>query len=126
MSFRIAIGSASCNNSILRKNVYYNHVCKGIEARLHTLKNLTPEQLSGLDAGNDGVEKFSGKPVYFTLFKEKVKEGTLFVVQGFVSTFKKPTYFSFKGVGHIVAEGIVVTPKGSVVEPKKEYLWRYR
>ena len=126
MTFRIAIGSASCKDEKFCKKKYVRIVCKGIKARLQKIRVLSIEELSSIEDGQSEYEAINHKSIQYTYYKKPSKNGTLFVVQGFVSTLNWPTYISLNAIGHIAAEGVIINKKGQAQEAQDNDLWHYR
>src|SRR6266542_2977998 len=124
MSFRISFGNGNCSGK--PNSALVSDLCRKISAKLEYLRNLSPTQLLSLD---DEREKMSiaGRRAELSLYRAKTTNGaTLIVVQGFVSTFRWPTFISAAGVGHIVAEGLMVESNGSITSAPDDVLWEYR
>ena len=95
--------------------------------RLEGLRALSAEQLRTLPSESTELEWLERKRVFINTFREPLENSVvLVVVQGFLPTWWLPTYISAEGVGHIFAEGVVVTPDGGVNTASDEYLWEFR
>ena len=63
------------------------------------------------------------------LFTHKVELSTcetLLVLTATVPTFRLPTFISTRGVGHLVAEGLIFSADGTVCEAPYESMWDWR
>ena len=98
-------------------------LCGRVLDRLHGLRALSADQLRSLPPENTELEWLGrGRVVIITYRESQHDSEVLVVVQGFLPTWWLPTYISTAGVGHIVAEGIVVMPDGRVDLPTDEAL----
>jgi len=126
-NLRLAFGSASCKDKSFCTKPHVNKLCNGIQTRLNILKNRTHSQLLEYKEADEDEEWVENKLIQYAIYKEEIENNSLlFVVQGFIHTYKWPTYFSFKAIGHIAAEGIVVDSEGNITEAESDYLWGYR
>ena len=127
MGFRIAIGSSRCADGIASRNPLRRELCARILARLDRLRLLTPEALAGLPALANDVERIEGRQVTLSTYQEKLKTGdALIVVQGFLHSWRFPTYFGAAGVGYMYAEGFMLDSDGRVRDPDEDLLWVFR
>ncbi len=127
MGFRIAIGSGRCADGIASRNSLRRELCARILARLDRLRLLTPDALAGLPAFANDVERIEGRPVTLSTYQDKLETGdALIVVQGFLHSWRSPTYFGAAGVGYMYAEGIMLGPDGRLREPDEDSLWPFR
>ncbi len=126
-SFRLAFGSASCKDNKFCKKPYVVNLCKGINSRLTALKNRSHAQLIKYKEQKEDEEWVDNKLIQFAIYKQEIENNSLlFIAQGFIHTYKWPTYISLKVIGHIAAEGIVIDSHGKVSEATEEQLWPYR
>jgi hypothetical protein len=114
MAIRIAIGSGQCASGLKSRNKTLRKLCGRVLDRLDGLRALSAEQLRDLPESTE-LEWLEQKRVLINIFRESQQDSVvLVVVQGFFPTWWLPTYISADGVGHIFAEGVVVTPDGRV------------
>ena len=125
-TFRLAIGNCSCKNPNLKQGSEIHQTCKSIEARIENLKTLKPEYLRSLPVEKEDLAWIEGKRVVFHVIKEPIENMHLIVVRAFMYTWKWPTFISFNGIGHVVAEGILVKEDGAIEDASEDYLWLFR
>jgi len=88
---------------------------------------LSPEALAGLPALANDVERIEGRQATLSTYHEKLETGdALIVVQGFMHSWRSPTYFGAAGVGYMYAEGIMLGPDGYLRELDEDSLWSFR
>ena len=127
MPFRIAIGSCRCADGVQSKNPLARELCSRILARLQQLRTSAPEVLGNLPASSTNLERIVDSQAALTTYRDKLQSGeALIVVQGFLRSWRFPTYIGSAGVGYMYAEGILVDSAGRVTEPQEELLWPYR
>ena len=101
-------------------------LCVRVLERLEHLRLLSWNQLSSLTELETTITTVGGRHATISTFRS-VSNGRVFVVvQGFVTSFRWPTFIGTSGVGHIVAEGFLVAEDGSIVNAPDELLWEYR
>lgn len=126
-NFRIAIGSGKCKGIERRKNALMAAVCDGLCRRLEYLRGYSRLQLLALPEYEAEPAWVEGNRVLFETHRCTYDdESALVVVRAFVPTIVWPTFFSPAGVGHAVAEGLVVSPTGEVTDAPDEDLWEFR
>lgn len=124
-SFRIAIGRCSCRSPKIRRSI--QPTCAEVLARLERLRGLSLTQLMELPESQSAETRIEGMAVKFTTYHHALQGGrTLIVVQAFIRTARWPTYISFKRVGHILAEGLIIHQDGRIEEAPDDALWAYR
>ncbi len=123
MVFRIALGKCDCSKQT--GNAMVDGLCSKVRDKLDHLRNLSAPQL--LDLGEEREETWiDGRRGELSVHRLTIANGTLIVVQGFVSSLRWPTFIATTGVGHIVAEGLMVDTNGNVTAAPDELLWEYR
>ena len=123
MTFRIAIGSCRCADGVVSRNSFRRELCSRILARLDRLRSLTPEALASLPASSSEVERIGSRMATLTTYRDKLETGdSLVVVQGFLRSWRFPTYIGSAGVGYMYAEGVLVGPDGRVRDADEELL----
>lgn len=124
-TFRIAIGPCRCAGRRLRG--IRSEVCGLVLQRLQAIRSLGPRSLAALPLEEGEALVVSGHPVdLYVIRKPLVGECFLVVVSAFVHTLRWPTYWSASRIGHVLAEGLVVGPDGTVTDASDEHLWRFR
>lgn len=127
MGLRIAIGSCRCIDGLKSSNPKVTELCSRILARLDRLYVLPSDLLIALPETTTETERIGEQTVVLNTYCDKLETGgTLIVVQGFLPSWRFPKYFGPAGMGHMFAEGVLVTPNGQVTEPDEELLWFYR
>ena len=127
MTFRIAIGSCRCVDGIASRNLLRRELCSRILARLDRLRSLTPGALADLPASSSDSERIDSQIATLNTYRDKLESGdALIVAQGFLRSWRFPTYIGFAGVGYMYAEGIVVGFDGRIREPEEDLLWLFR
>src|SRR5688572_6054418 len=127
MSFRVAIGSCRCADGIKSPNSMVRDLCSRIVARLERLRSLSPDVLTALPAVTSDSEHIDARVLRLNTYRETLESGdTLVVVQGFLRSWRWPTYIGAAGVGYMYAEGILVGVDGNVRDPDEALLWMFR
>jgi hypothetical protein len=66
-------------------------------------------------------------PVQFAVLRRELgAEGTLVLVRAFVHTWRFPNFIAFGTIGHVRADGIIVSPDGAVSPASEAHLWEFR
>ena len=127
MAFRIAIGSCRCADGITSRNPLVRELCSRLLGRLERLRSLDPEMLARLPTLLSDRERIDGRVVRFSTYRDKLESGdALIVVQGFLRSWRLPTYIGSAGVGYMYAEGILLEADGRITNPDEQLLWFYR
>ena len=127
MTFRIAIGSCRCADGITSRNTLVRELCSRLAGRLERLRSLGPEMLAKLPPVLTDRERINNRVVRFNTYRDKLEsDDALIVVQGFLHSWRFPTYIGSAGVGYMYAEGILLRADGRVIEPDEQLLWFYR
>lgn len=114
---RISLGPGRCRGRSFRPGDPRRVLCAGISARIARLRALSCGQLRVLVGLQEERLTIEGSPGGYRTHRLELEDGrTLIAVQGFVSTWHWPTYYSFEGIGHLVAEGLVVEPDGGLTD----------
>jgi hypothetical protein len=121
--FRISFGTGSCSGS--RRNATLTGLCAEIRARLDRYAVLSQAQIDAVDEQTEEL-RIAGKRAELTLFRQVIDAGTLLVVQGYVPTFWFPTFIGSGGIGHVLAEGIVIDAEGQISPAPDHLMWEYR
>ncbi len=121
-TFRLALGKCSCKNN--RKLL--ESACDGLRKRMEQIQK-APHDHELLARSIEGEEVADGKAIQYDFSAEEWNNGeVLFVVGAFMPTWWWPTYFSLSGVGHRVAEGIILEKDGKFREADNDVMWYYR
>jgi hypothetical protein len=73
------------------------------------------------------MERIEGRVVTFNTYRDKLESGdALIVVQGFLRSWRFPTYVGSAGVGYMYAEGILLSANGFITNPDEQLLWLFR
>jgi len=127
MGLRLAIGSCRCTDGLKSSNPKVKELCSRIVTRLNRLRALPGEILITLPETSAETERIEGQVIALNTYCDRLETGdTLIVVQGFLPSWWFPKYFGPAGIGHMFAEGILVTQSGAITEPEEEILWYYR
>jgi hypothetical protein len=127
VSFRIAIGGCSCADGLKSRDPRKRELCARILQRIERLKFLTIDGLAALPSTQSESERIDGRHVALTTFLERLSSGAIIIiVQGFLPSWRFPTYVGTRGVGHIVAEGLVIDPSGAIHDADDQLLWEFR
>ena len=127
MSFRIAIGNCSCKSPNLKQGGSVAHICESVMAKLQMIKNLSFEQINAMPTEEEELAWVESKRVQFITIKERKSDNSiLVVVRAFMFSWRWPTFISLSGVGHAVAEGVLVKPDGHMEDANEDDLWFYR
>jgi hypothetical protein len=127
MPFRIAIGTCGCSDESRSLDPLAGELCSRIVAGLEQLRSYAPEVLRRLPAFSTSLERIAGRKATLTTYCDVLKSGdVLVVVQGFISSWRFPTYIGSAGVGHMCADGILVTIEGRLDKPDDDLLWPFR
>jgi hypothetical protein len=123
MSFRVALGRCDCSKP---DNVVIAELCTKVRQKIDHLRSLSPQQLAELSEESQD-SWVAGKRANITVHGRPYDTGVMMiVVQGFVSTFRRPTYIGTDGIGHIVAEGFLINNEGVIQPAPDEALWEFR
>lgn len=122
--FRVSFGLARCEG-FERRTADERALCEAILAKLEWLRALSPDQLVGLKEADSEKVNAAGKEAFVSVYKEEMPNGYLFVVQGFVPTWRFPTFLSFSKVGKLFVEGLLLK-EGSLSQASDDLLWRYK
>ena len=126
-NFRLAIGSGRCKDHAVKRPYGMEYLCRGVVARLEKIKSIKFDQLASLPEENYEEELHERQLLQFTTYNHALSDGSrLLVVQGFFPTWKWPTYISLRGVGHIVAEGLIIDKGDTVTEAPENKMWEFR
>ena len=123
--FRISLGSASCDG-FERRPRDERVLCEYLLVKLQWLRSLSPTQLEQLREEEFEDYLIDGKRALISVYREKIDAGLLLVVQGFLPTWKFPTYFSISRVGKVFVEGLLLNSDGHLVRATSDDLLRYR
>jgi hypothetical protein len=127
MPFRIAIGSCRCADGVQSRNPLVRELCSRIVTCLEQLRSSAPEVLGNLPGSSTNLERISGRQATLTTYRDTLQSGdALIVVQGFLRSWRFPTYIGSAGVGYMYAEGILVGANGQITEPDEELVWPFR
>ena len=127
MTFRVAIGSCRGADGVASRNSLRRELCSRILGRLDRLRSLTPDALASLPASSSDAERIDGRIATLNTYRDKLESGdALIIVQGFLGSWRFPTYIGSAGVGYMDAEGIVVGADGRIREPEEDLLWPFR
>ena len=127
MGLRIAIGSCRCADGITSRNPLVRELCSRLVVRLERLRSLGSERLARLPALSTDKERIEGRVVRFNTYRDKLESGdALIVVQGFLRSWRFPTYIGSAGVGYMYAEGILLSANGLITNPDEQLLWLFR
>lgn len=127
MPFRIAIGSCRCAVGVQSRNALVRELCSRIMARLEQLRSFAPEVLVSLPAYSSVFIRIDRRQALLATYRDELPSGeALIVVQGFLGSWRFPTYISSAGVGYMYVEGLVVDGNGRITEPDEDLLWPFR
>src|SRR5690348_7217147 len=127
MTFRVAIGSCRCADGIRSRSPLVRELCSRIVAQLEQLRSSAPEVLLNLPASSTNLERINSRQAILTIYRYKLQSGdALIVVQGFLRSWRFPTYIGSAGVGYMYAEGILVGTDGRISEPDEDLIWPFR
>lgn len=124
---RLAIGSGKCSDLTRSRNPCLRELCRRILSRTEQLRALSPDALLLLPESSSQLERINSQVASLTTYRETTESGEcLFVVQGFLPSWRFPRYFGPAGVGFMVAEGLLLKQACSVVPAPDELLWEFR
>ena len=127
MPLRIAIGSGRCADGVKSGDPNVRELCQCLTAKLATLQVEPAERLRSLEPTNAEHVRLSDREGILQTYRDDLGDGScLIVIQGFVASWRFPRYFGGAGVGHMYAEGVVVSTGGTVVPADEKYLWEFR
>ena len=127
MTFRIAVGSCRCADGITSRNSLRRELCTRILARLDRLRSLSPDALAALPPSSSDMERIGGRTATLSTYRDKLETGdALVVVQGFLRSWRFPTYVGSAGVGYMYAEGVLISTDGRIRDAGEELLWLFR
>jgi hypothetical protein len=127
MAFRIAIGSCRCADGINSRNALVRELCSRINRRLERLRSFAPEMLAKLPPLSSEEERIEDRVVRFTTYRDNLQSGDqLIVVQGFLPSWRFPTYIGPAGIGHMYTEGLLLGADRRLTNPDEKLLWPFR
>ena len=123
--FRVAIGRCSCSE--VQPDVMRRTVCDELMRRLNELRESGAGHIAKLPAYSEATEMLEGRPVRFeTICEPYPNAEAIVVVRAFFKAWSRPTWVSFKGVGHMFANGLIVRTDGAIELAPDSALWEYR
>jgi hypothetical protein len=123
---RIAIGSCSCRDSGISHAVV-NAVCKRLLQRLEVLEQQARHQKDSIPMEWIETQRVESYEVEFAVIRKELgSEGTLIIARAFVPTWRFPNFIGLGIVGHVKADGFILTPDGTTHAAPAERLWEYR
>ncbi len=126
-TFRLAFGNCSARDLSISMKGVAKQTCEIVNRRIEHLKTLRLDQRLGFPAEQPEVESIDNQDVDIITVHEVLEDGThLIVVQAFRPTLLCPTWISRSGIGQMVAEGIVISPDGTMSNAAHEDLIVYR
>lgn len=127
MGIRIAIGTCNCTSGLQSNNPRIREMCRRVVSRIDALRTILTADAVSIPACETAKERIDGDLVVLTTFRTSLPGGeVLAVVQGFLPSWRFPKYFGPMGIGHVVADGIVVGVGGKIREADDEALWEFR
>ena len=124
---RFAIGSCSFKQPSAWRGIGYQYLCDIVEAKLEQLKKLDRAKLIGLPKAQEENAWLDGSWIQIVIDHEKRDDGAdLIVVGASRYSLRWPNYFSLYGVGHIVADGILISKAGEISDAPDSIMWAYR
>jgi len=109
------------------RNSRVRELCVRILARLDRLRTLSAGEIEALPPDQSEEERIDGQVVVLTTYRDALPSGeSLLVVQGFLPSWRFPTYIGPAGIGHMFAEGIVARSSGQIHDAEEELLWQFR
>ena len=125
-NFRVAIGRCACRGP-RPSNPLVAAMCDRVLATIEQLRLLSRDQLFALAPQQHEECHIGGRAVSLSVYRDEMSDGSvLVVVQAFVATWRRPTFLSLSGPGHIVAEGLTISQSGEITDAVDEQLWAYR
>jgi hypothetical protein len=123
--FRLAFGRCSCREP--QSDQLRRAICDELLARLGILRKRLSNACFQLPAYADEVQTIQGREVRFeTIHEDLPDQNMLVVVRAFVHSWRRPTWVSLSGVGHMFAEGLLVKSNGQVADAPDEVMWDFR
>lgn len=123
--FRISLGTASCRGHESRPPPE-RALCERVLDKIEWLKGLSSSQLTSLRDQDCEDAYLDGKRGIITTYRQDLPNGYLFVVQGFLPTFRFPAFFSASGIGKLFVEGLVLHQDGRIEPAAAALLGPYR
>jgi hypothetical protein len=125
LGFRLAIGRCDCTKPY--RDPVTAKACKAIDIRLEGWRTRLPADLAAVPNEVYEDEEVEGHGITFGTHKHALPTGdTLVVVQALVHTWARPTFLSLGAVGRMYAEGLLVTPRGTVQRAPDQVMWLFR
>ena len=125
MGFRVALGPCSCRQPY--GDSLGQTACELIDATLSAWRPRLPADLAAVPVESYEVHEIGGHAAVLGVHKHQLGDGgTLVVVHVFIHTWSRPTYLSFRQVGRMYAEGILVAAGGEVRTAPDELMWEFR
>lgn len=124
---RIAIGSGRCADGARSGDASVRELCARLTERIAALRTQPAARLRELAPVNVEREKLGEREAVLITYRDELAGGSFLVaVQGFVPSWRFPKYFGGAGIGHMYAEGLVVSSEGVVSLANEQLLWQFR
>lgn len=102
-------------------------ICSRLLARLSALEDLARGNQPSIPKEWVETERIGEHHVEFAVIRRDLDDDeTLVVVRAFAHTLRSANYLALGAVGHVRADGFVVTRDGNVTEAPAEMLWEFR
>jgi hypothetical protein len=73
------------------------------------------------------LERIDGRTATLTTYRDELDAGdSLIVVQGFLRSWRFPSYIGSVGIGYMYAEGFIVGDSGGIREANEDLVWPFR
>lgn len=124
--FRLAFGNCSCREGKAQHPVA-RAVCDSLLERLALLEEQAKRERNAIPSEWIETQSIGAFEVEFAVVRRELgSDGTLVVVRAFVPTWRFPNYLGIGGVGHLRADGFILTADGTTRAAPPELLWDFR
>lgn len=124
-TFRVALGPCTCK--AVASGDIDESICRELLKRLTSLRSENAAVLGALPLYVEELCQVGDRDIRFETIREPVsQQDFLIVVRAFLSTWRRPTWLSFAGVGRLYADGIIVRSSGSIEDAPDELMWGFR
>jgi hypothetical protein len=123
---RIAFGECTCRDTNIVHPVVAA-ICQSLRQRLERLEEQAKAHRDAIPAEWVETQSIDAYDVEFAVVRKDIGvKGTLVVVRAFVRTWRFPNLIGLGVIGHVRADGFILTRDGMTQPAPAAALWEYR